>query len=299
MSGTGAIIIPAHDEEHVLGRLLAALPADGATEVVVVANGCTDRTADVARGYAGVRVVDTPVPSKVQALALGDSLTSRFPRFYVDGDVVVTTEDLRALAAALDEPGVHAAGPTRELVMEGVSRTVRAYYAVWQRLPGVRAELYGRGVIAVDEEGHSRLAGWREAMSDDLVAAMSFAPHEVRVVPTARVLIQPPRRYGDLLRRRVRAMTGNHRLARDSSAPVVRGSGAGLGTLLALARAEPRLAPGVAVFLGTAAIARLRARWAISRGSTVWLRDESSRTPSPPPTLPRATSPAVHVPPEY
>ena len=296
MSSTGAVIIPAHDEEHVLGRLLAVLPASG-TEVVVVANGCTDRTAEVARGFAGVRVVDTPVASKVQALALGDSLTTRFPRFYVDGDVVVTAEDLRELAAALDEPGVHAVGPARELVMDGVSRSVRAYYAVWERLPGVRTELYGRGVIAVDEEGHSRLAGWREAMSDDLLAAMSFMPEEIRVVPTARAVIRPPRRYRDLLRRRVRAMTGNQRLARDLAAPAVRGSGAGLGALLTLARTEPALAPGVALFLATAALARLRARWALARGSTAWLRDESSRAPSP--TLPRAATAAVPTTPEH
>lgn len=43
-------------------------------------------------------------------------------------------------------------------------------------------------------------------------------------------------------------------------------------------RADPRLAPRVALFLGVAAVARLRSRRAVARGDfTTWHRDESSR----------------------
>ncbi|WP_324649595.1 glycosyltransferase [Georgenia sp. H159] len=289
MGGTGSIIIPAHNEESVIGALLTALTAERTdAEIVVVANGCTDGTARAARTFPGVRVLETPVPSKMGALALGDREASRFPRFYVDADVVLGSADLRELGAALRLPGVHAAGPTRHLVMDGVSWTVRAYYTVWSRLPGVATELYGRGVIAVDEVGHGRLAAWRAAMSDDLVAAMSFAPDELRVVDTARVLIRPPRHYRDLLRRRVRAMTGNRQLTRDTGAPGLRASRTGIGTLATLARREPATLPAIAVFLGTAVVSRARARWAVARGNTEWLRDESSRTA--PTTLLSATS---------
>src|SRR5690625_2161472 len=288
----GSIVIPAHNEERVIGPLLTALGGwDG--EVVVVANGCTDGTADLARSM-GVRVVETPVPSKIRALALGDSHVSRFPRFYVDADVVLGADDVPALSGALAEPGVHAAGPERLLVMDGVGRAVRAYYDVWTRLPGVRTELYGRGVIAVDEAGHRRLAHWREAVSDDLAAAMSFAPAELRVLAEAQVLIRPPRRYTDLLRRRIRAATGNAALHRDPRAPRVRGSGASLGELARLVRREPALLPPAAVFLVTALLARLGARWVRVRGSTTWLRDESSRLPTPR-TTPGAVSAAPHL----
>src|SRR5690606_22837399 len=101
----------------------------------------------------------------------------------------------------------------------------------------------GRGVIGVDETGHRRLSGWRDTMADDLLAAMSFAPDELRVVESAEVRIRPPRLYRDLLRRRVRAMTGNRRLARDHSAPALRGAGGELRTLASLVRSEPRLLP--------------------------------------------------------
>lgn len=281
VGGTVAsVVVPAHDEESVLGELLRALTSGGTpVDVVVVANGCSDGTAAVARGVPGVRVVETPVPSKMRALALGDRHVSSFPRFYVDADVVLDAADLHLLVAALREAGTHAVGPERRLDLTGASWLVRAYYSVWTRLPGVRRELYGRGVIGVDEAGHHRLADWRETMADDLVAAMSFSPEELRVVPGAEVLIRTPRTYPDLLRRRVRAMTGNRRLARDAAAPPQRPAGNGLTTLVSLTRHEPRLLPAVAVFLGTAVLARSRARWAVARGSTVWLRDESSRRP--------------------
>src|SRR5215472_14471198 len=47
-----SIIIPAHNEERYLGKTLDALSWQeyGWYEVIVVANGCTDQTVNVARG---------------------------------------------------------------------------------------------------------------------------------------------------------------------------------------------------------------------------------------------------------
>src|SRR3954465_1707083 len=58
-----SIVVPAHDEEQVITRCLRAL-TEGTTadevEVIVVCNGCSDRTADVARRFGGaVRVIET------------------------------------------------------------------------------------------------------------------------------------------------------------------------------------------------------------------------------------------------
>ena len=52
----------------------------------VVANACTDRTAEIAR-EAGVRVVEISTPGKANALRLGDAECVTFPRIYVDADI--------------------------------------------------------------------------------------------------------------------------------------------------------------------------------------------------------------------
>jgi len=54
-----AVVIPALDEERAIVRVLAELPREHVREVVVVDNGSTDRTAEVARA-AGATVVHEP-----------------------------------------------------------------------------------------------------------------------------------------------------------------------------------------------------------------------------------------------
>ncbi|WP_225847056.1 glycosyltransferase family 2 protein [Streptomyces sp. HPF1205] len=243
-----SIVIPAHNEAPVIGRLLDALlsgPADGpAPDVVVVCNGCTDDTAKAA-ARPGVRVVEVPLPSKHDALRTGDAHARGFPRLYVDADVVIGAADVRALAETVAGGGpVLAAAPARDLPMTGCAWPVRAYYRVWQRLPAVREGLFGRGVIAVSREGHARLAALPPLMADDLAASLAFAPGERRVVEQARVTVRPPRTWADLIRRRVRADTSSAQLearqaeearrARAGAPAPAAGGAAGAGTAAAL-----------------------------------------------------------------
>ncbi len=55
-----AVIIPALDEEEAIGAVVREVPRDLAGEIVVVDNGSTDRTAEVARA-AGARVIQEPM----------------------------------------------------------------------------------------------------------------------------------------------------------------------------------------------------------------------------------------------
>jgi len=275
------IVIPAHNEGLVIGRLLGQLiptAQRGDFEIIVVANGCSDDTAEVAASFGpAVRVVSIPVASKHEALVVAGRATSDFPLVYVDADVELRAEDVGALAAALRQPGILAAAPERVLNLAGRPWPVRWYYDIWTRLPEVRSGLWGRGVIAVAAEGQQRVAGLPPLLGDDLAASLLFAPHERSIVPEARVIVHAPRTLADLLRRRVRAATGLAQLERAEHAPE---STARTRTsdLTAIVHREPRMAPRVAFFLSMAALARLRARRAVARGDySTWLRDESSR----------------------
>ncbi|MGA9523212.1 MAG: glycosyltransferase, partial [Myxococcaceae bacterium] len=105
------LIVPAHDEENGIARtvqsLLAVDYAASLRRVIVVADNCTDRTAERARS-AGAHVLERRDPSlrgKGYALdfAFQASLVDRFADAVVviDADTVVTPNLLRALSARI------------------------------------------------------------------------------------------------------------------------------------------------------------------------------------------------------
>jgi glycosyltransferase involved in cell wall biosynthesis len=278
-----SIVIPAHNEALVIGRLLDSLLADsteGETDIVVVCNGCTDDTARIAseRGPR-VRVVEIPTPSKHTALRTGDEHARGFPRLYVDADVVIAGADVRALTEPLDDTasGILATAPERRIPLADCAWRVRAYYQVWQQLPAVREGLFGRGVIAVSKAGHARIAALPPLMADDLAASLAFAPGERLVVGAAGVVVHPPRTWPDLIKRRIRAAVSTAQVEKEQkpAGPSARTSKADLTAVL---RGEPRLFLAVVVFVAAALVARRKAEKAIrEQDFGTWLRDDSSR----------------------
>src|SRR5687767_14075885 len=155
-----SVVIPACNEETVIGRCLMAL-LDGAAadelEVVVVCNGCSDGTAELARRFGrGVRVLETPVGSKIQSLNMGDAAATRFPRFFIDADVLFPLAALRQVANRL-ENGVLAAAPRAQFDLTGCSWAVRAFYEINDRLPSSQEGIGGSGVYALSREGRARI----------------------------------------------------------------------------------------------------------------------------------------------
>jgi glycosyltransferase involved in cell wall biosynthesis len=276
-----SVIVPAHNEASVIGRLLDQLLSSAGPdeiEVLVVANGCTDNTVEVAASYGpAVQVLSIPSASKHEALAVGNREAKGFPRIYVDADVELRTEDVRALADALRQPGVLAAGPQLVLPLANSSWPVRWYYDVWTQLPEVKRGLFGRGVVAVSEEGYARISRLPQMIADDLAASLAFPSTERVVSPRAQVVVHPPQTFNDLLRIRIRAATGVTQVEQTEGAPTP-SARTRPSDLLALLRDRPRIAPQVALFLAVAMIARFKAASAIRRGDySTWLRDESSR----------------------
>lgn len=207
-----SVIVPAHDEERSIGRLLRGLTTpvgERTLEIVVVPNGCTDATAERAAAVPGVQVVEIAEPSKHVAMRRGSAHATVFPRVYVAADVEIGAESVLRLVDTLDEGTVHACGPRRQDALEGVTPLVRWYHDVWSELPQVRQGLFGRGVIALSEEGHRRFEQAPAAMADDLVISELFSPDERTVVGSADVVVRPARTVTDLVRRRVRVRTGN------------------------------------------------------------------------------------------
>lgn len=274
----GSVIIPAHNEAKVIGRLLRRITSEGEgeLEIVVVCNGCVDATAAVARTFSQVQVVELEKASKHAALLEGERRVTRFPRAYLDADVEIDAADLRRLMEAVERSGVLAVGPRRHIELSGSSWTVRSFYAVWACLPAMQG-LQGRGVIVVSKAGHERLSGWPELMADDLFVSSRFLPTERRVIDETSVTIHGPRTTRDLVRRRIRAARGNVELVAWDPA-LSSTAGESLSYILTLFVRRPTMWPHLLAFLAITSAARASAAFRRRSLTGVWLRDESSRS---------------------
>lgn len=277
-AAVASLLVPAHDEERVLPRLLASVARAARTtavEVVVAANGCSDSTAEGARrsGLAH-HVLELATPSKHGAVLAADDIASHHPRIICDADLELGEGMIDALVAPILAGEVLATAPRRVLETTGCSGLVRAYYRVWEELPSVRSGLFGRGVIALGPEGMRRFRAMEAMLSDDLALSEAFAEHE-RLVVAAEVVVRVPRTVADLLRRRARVVEGNTEAdERGLRTAAARTTPADLVTI---ARGDLRRLPDVAVFVAVTLAARVLVRRRARKGHDHWLRDESSR----------------------
>uniref|UniRef100_UPI003D7D42C8 glycosyltransferase n=1 Tax=Kineococcus sp. SYSU DK007 TaxID=3383128 RepID=UPI003D7D42C8 len=197
---TVSVVVPAHDEARTLRRTLAALGAAAVREVpdvVVVANGCSDDTAEVARA-AGVRVVELGQASKAAALRAGDEAALTFPRVYLDADIVLSPGALDELTDTLrtDEPVV--ASPRVQFDTAASSWPVRVFYRAYEQIPYVREGLVGLGVYGVSRSGRARFGQFPDVRGDDLFVQRLFAPAERRT-SGGRFVVAAPRDLRNLV----------------------------------------------------------------------------------------------------
>jgi glycosyltransferase involved in cell wall biosynthesis len=275
-----SFVIAAHDEERVIGACVEALLRQGvaAERIVVVPNGCSDRTADTAAGY-DVVVVDRPEPGKAGALNAGDAVAPAGPRVYLDADIVVPAGGVAALVARLEAtPPVQAVVPGRRLNTAGRPLAVRAYSAISGRLPAFRTGLFGRGMIMLSEAGRARFGAFPEMVADDLFLDSQFSSAEKASVDSVVVVVEAPYTTRELLNRLVRVRRGNAQMRAAATAGEVeidvRPSDRWAWLKVALAR--PWLLPAAVVYFSLTLIATRRARR--STGSAIgWGQDAGSR----------------------
>lgn len=275
------VVVPAHDEEAVIGRLLRRLEAgdpDGRLEVVVVANGCSDGTAGEARRAAPrARVVEIPTASKIAALNAGDAALTTFPRAYVDADTEVDAAALLALADLLDGPEPAVGAPRLVVDTAGASLLSRAYHRVWRHTPYVSSGPLGCGVYMLNRAARERFEEFPDVIADDLWIDRT-APGRRIVDERHTFVFHAPRTARALLARLTRATLGNlqleQRLGLAAGTP-------GRGGLLGEVARHPSLWPVFPVYVVLRLVAGRRAGRALREGRLTWLRDDSARRGHP------------------
>ncbi|WP_188790981.1 glycosyltransferase [Salipiger pallidus] len=272
-----SVILPANNEAELIGGCLRALGRSAwndpsPVQVIVVANGCQDDTADRARAEIAafadrgwrLQVIDRPEGGKLAALDAGDAVAAAPVRVYLDADVTVSPALLSQLHTALStEAPRYASGTVRITARGPVSR---AYAAVWRRVPFMASGVPGCGIFAVNAAGRARWGAFPEIISDDTFVRLNFAPEErIRVPATYDWPIAEG--FANLVKVRGRQDRGVHEI--EQRFPELLGNddkpAFPLGAKLALALRNPL---AFAVYSGVAFAVRRRpagADWSRSR----------------------------------
>lgn len=274
------VVVPAHNEQNIIESALRSMldGPDGALQIVVVANGCSDATAQRARDAgAGIRVIDIAAASKIAALNAGSRAVSDYPVAFVDADVTVSGTDLVALALRLDAGPAHVASPTMR-VLPSSSWWVRQYYRVWALTDYRSSGHIGSGVYMLTAEGRARFDDFPAVIADDLYVQRLFAADE-RLTPADLFFsVRAPATLGALLGRNTRIAAGNIELARlfpELTPPPPR---AGASSLVKRVWRRPDLWVGFVVYSAVYTLARRRAKALLgARAQIAWSRDDTTR----------------------
>lgn len=188
---TLSIILPANNEAAHIAQCLSAvlasepLAGDAPVQIIVVPNGCTDETAEIAHSFAApardrgwqLEVIELAQGGKLAALNAGDAEAKGRAMAYLDADVIISPMLLAQTAAALDhkEPS-YASGAVQ--LGRAQSWATRAYGAFYLQTPFMKQAAPGCGYFAMNRQGRRRWAQWPAIISDDTFARLSFSPRE-------------------------------------------------------------------------------------------------------------------------
>lgn len=271
-----SVILPARDEADWIAPCLAALLAQdagaGRLQVIVVANGCRDATAQIARDHAAgfaarcwrLEVLELSGGSKTDALNAGDAAACGAVRIYLDADVQCSPALIGALRGALAGPGPrYATGRLR--VAPAQSWVTRHYSELWQRLPfAAPGTAPGAGIFAVNTAGRARWGHFPPVISDDTFVRLQFRPDERQEV-ASDYLWPMPEGFARLARVRQRQDAGVDEIRRIYPALMANEGKASLGPG-GLARLALRQPVSLAVYATVLLSNRLR------RANTGWER---------------------------
>ncbi|WP_164659297.1 glycosyltransferase family 2 protein [Tropicibacter sp. Alg240-R139] len=272
------ILIPAHNEAAVIGRTLwflsRGLPQN-AFEVIVIANGCTDATA--ARTRAAVpqaTVIETERAGKCHALNLGYAASAKGgPVIFLDADLDVTSDSIKALIAPLTTGTAQAACGQMDVVTTHASPLVKAFYRGWRTNPYFTRGKFG-GLFALSAATAARLLPLPEITADDEFIRRSVPVPDIALVNGCNFSARAPANLSDLIKVRRRSIRGARQLGKMG---LFRPDPSSLPRMIHQALTKPSEFIPVLVFLTIMIWVRVALAFEGENAKARWERDLSSR----------------------
>lgn len=278
-----SIVIPAHNEQSVIERCLNALLAQGSAvgkEIIVVCNGCSDRTAELARAFENVQVLELEVASKIAALNAGDAAATLFPRVYLDADITCSLADLERCIANMS-PEHHIAAPQSTINMTHSSWFVRAYFSTWMELPYYKSgHMVGSGIYILTQQGRERFNAWPQIIADDAFVRALFKFEEIYVDKSSEFEIYAPRKLKGLVKIRTRARFGNMEVEQRYPDLKVIGENSNKALLSLLLKKPHKALHWLTYVIVQITVIQNCRKKLKNKDFGTWERDESARVPS-------------------
>ena len=151
-----SIIIPACQEENYIEKTLSSLPARKDVEVIVVCNGCTDKTAEKAKKYASILQLKERNVSKARNEGAQNAKGNIL--IFLDADTELTKGCLEAIEKTLQK---HAAGtckvlPDNKKIKYKISMAFKNLF-LWTK--------WTSGIIFCTKEVFEKVNGFNEKLS--------------------------------------------------------------------------------------------------------------------------------------
>lgn len=160
-SWTMSVIIPARNEEHNLPRLLRSLASQPAKprQIIVVDDGSTDRTSEVARQLGATVIPSQPLPDgwrgKTWACHQGAQAAATDLLLFVDADTWFEPDGLARVLAAYPG-GAFSAGPFH--VVQKAYEDLSLFFNLAMTVGTLPDGLFGQ-MLLVDRDSYQRVGG--------------------------------------------------------------------------------------------------------------------------------------------
>ena len=188
-----SVVVPFFDSERHLGAciesLLAQEDAGGAYEIILVDNGSSDGSADIAARYGGLTVLEERTPGAYAARNAGVRRARAPVIAFTDADCVVAGDWLRSIRAGMRDPAVaillgqvrYPAAASASLRLLGAYENAKTEY-VLGRCPAAHHFGYANN-MAVRSSVFAELGPfeeWRRAADTELVQRLAARRPQAR-----------------------------------------------------------------------------------------------------------------------
>jgi len=274
-----SIIIPAHNEESLISNTITkVLDQSSNNEIIVVVNGCTDNTYDTANSFSNdITLIKSDIPSKINALNIGDSHATSYPRIYMDADIQLEEGTLKKITDSLLKGKLLAVSPIPKMDFSSSSWFVKAYYDIWLSLPYCISGMMGAGVYALSKEARTRFDKFPDIIADDGYVRALFKEEERGSVKDAYVIVKAPASLKWLLKIKIRSRLGQMELASKFPELLKNEEKSYSGALSNFIK-KPQKWPKLFIYLFVTVVTRIYAKNNLKKiADYQWEKDMSSR----------------------